>query len=50
LSVMLYGYLDDDIWEALVELSYFYRQLYAKEIKKIWWRSWRRKYLCFYAN
>jgi hypothetical protein len=50
LSVMLHGYLDDDIWEALVELSYFYRQLYAKEIKKIWWRSWRRKYLCFYAN
>jgi hypothetical protein len=34
LSVMLHGYLDDDIWEALAELSYFYRQLYAKEIKK----------------
>jgi hypothetical protein len=34
LPVMLCGYLDDDIWEALVELSYFYRQLCAKEIKK----------------
>jgi hypothetical protein len=34
LPVMLCGYLDDDIWEALAELSYFYRQLCAKEIKK----------------
>jgi hypothetical protein len=34
LPVMLYGYLDDDIWEALTELSYFYRQLCAKEITK----------------
>jgi hypothetical protein len=25
LLVMLHGYLDDDIWEALAELSYFYR-------------------------
>jgi hypothetical protein len=35
LPVMLRGYLDDDIWKELAELSYFYRQLYAKEIKKI---------------
>jgi hypothetical protein len=34
LHVMLCGYLDDDIWEVLAELSYFYRQLCAKEIKK----------------
>jgi hypothetical protein len=34
LHVMLPGYLDDDIWEALAELSYFYRQLCAKEVKK----------------
>jgi hypothetical protein len=32
---MLLGYLDDDIWEVLAELSYFYRQLCAKEIQKI---------------
>jgi hypothetical protein len=25
LPVILHGYLDDDIWEALAELSYFYR-------------------------
>jgi hypothetical protein len=34
LPVMFYGYLDDDVWMTLVELSHFYRQLCAKEIKK----------------
>jgi hypothetical protein len=34
INVMLCGYLDDDIWEVLAELSYFYRQLCEKEIKK----------------
>jgi hypothetical protein len=34
LLVMLREYIDDDIWEALAELSYFYRQLCAKAIKK----------------
>jgi hypothetical protein len=28
------GYLNDDVWKALAELSHFCRQLYAKEIKK----------------
>jgi hypothetical protein len=32
--VMFRGYLDDDVWMALAELNHFYRQLYAKEIKK----------------
>lgn len=32
--MMFLGYLDDDVWKALAELSYFYRQLCAKEIKK----------------
>jgi hypothetical protein len=31
---MFRGYLDDDVWMALAELSNFYRQLCAKEIKK----------------
>jgi hypothetical protein len=35
LPVTLRGYLDDEIWEALAESSYFYRQLCAKEIKNI---------------
>jgi hypothetical protein len=34
LPVMFRGYLDDDAWTALAELSHFYRQLCAKEIKK----------------
>jgi hypothetical protein len=31
---MLHGYVHKDVWKTLTELSYFYRQLYAKEIKK----------------
>jgi hypothetical protein len=34
LPVMFYRYLNDDVWKALAELSHFYRQLCAKEIKK----------------
>jgi hypothetical protein len=32
LSVMFQGYFDDAMWMMLAELSYFYRQLCAKEI------------------
>jgi hypothetical protein len=31
---MLRRYVHQDVWKTLVELSYFYRQLCAKEIKK----------------
>jgi hypothetical protein len=34
IPVMFCGYFDDDVWTILVELSHFYRQLCAKEIKK----------------
>jgi hypothetical protein len=34
LPVMFHGYLNDDVWKALAELSHFYRQLCAEEIKK----------------
>jgi hypothetical protein len=34
LHVMFRMYLDDDVWTTLAKLSHFYRQLYAKEIKK----------------
>jgi hypothetical protein len=34
LPIIFRGYLDDDVWTALVELSHFDRQLCAKEIKK----------------
>jgi hypothetical protein len=29
---MFRGYMPDAMWQAIVELSYFYRQIYAKEI------------------
>jgi hypothetical protein len=32
LPVMFWGYFDDVVWTVLAELSYFYRQLCAKEI------------------
>jgi hypothetical protein len=32
MSVMFWGYFDDAVWMVLAELSYFYRQLCAKEI------------------
>jgi hypothetical protein len=34
LPVMFCRYLNDNVWMALAELSHFYRQLCAKEIKK----------------
>jgi hypothetical protein len=34
LPIMFRRYLNDDVWNLLAELSHFYRQLYAKEIKK----------------
>jgi len=34
LPVMFRGYLTDEVWKTLAELSYFYRQLCAKEIRK----------------
>jgi hypothetical protein len=30
----LHGYVHKDVWKTLTELSYFYRQMCAKEIKK----------------
>jgi hypothetical protein len=32
LPIMLQGYFDDAVWKVLAKLSYFYRQLCAKEI------------------
>jgi hypothetical protein len=34
IHVIFYGYLNNDVWKALAELSHFYRQLCAKKIKK----------------
>lgn len=35
LLVMIRGFVNKDVWEALAELSYFYRMLCAKEIDPI---------------
>jgi hypothetical protein len=32
--IIFRGYLNDDVWKALAMLSQFYRQFYAREIKK----------------
>jgi hypothetical protein len=34
IPVIFCGYLNDDVWKALVGLSHFYRQLCVKKIKK----------------
>jgi hypothetical protein len=34
LPVMLHGYFDIDLWKMFTELSYFYRQLCAKQVSK----------------
>jgi hypothetical protein len=34
LPVIFHGYLNDDVWKALDELSNFYRQLCAKKLRK----------------
>jgi hypothetical protein len=43
LSVMLRGYLDTDLWEMFVELSYFYRQLCAKQVSKMMMQKFEKK-------
>jgi hypothetical protein len=34
MPVMFHGYFSPDLWKMLAELSYFYRQICAKEISK----------------
>jgi hypothetical protein len=34
LPVMFRGYLDDDVWMALAELSHFYRHYVLKKLRK----------------
>jgi hypothetical protein len=34
IPVMFHGYMPDAMWQAIAELSYFYRQICAKEISK----------------
>jgi hypothetical protein len=34
MPVMFHGYFDADLWKIFTELSYFYRQICAKEVSK----------------
>jgi hypothetical protein len=34
MSVMFRGYFDADLWRIFAELSYFYRQICAKQVSK----------------
>jgi hypothetical protein len=34
MPVMFHGYFDADLWKIFAELSYFYRQICAKEVSK----------------
>jgi hypothetical protein len=45
LPVMLRGYLDTDLWEMFTELSYFYRQLCAKQVLKTMMQKFEKKIL-----
>jgi hypothetical protein len=34
LPIMFHGYFNADLWKLFAELSYFYRQICAKEVSK----------------
>jgi hypothetical protein len=34
MSVIFHGYFKADLWKILPELSYFYMQIYAKQVSK----------------
>jgi hypothetical protein len=35
MPVMFYGYFDANLWKVFTELSYFYRQIYVKQVSKV---------------
>jgi hypothetical protein len=35
MPVMLCGYFNDDMWKIFAKLSYFYMQIYAKQVSKV---------------
>jgi hypothetical protein len=35
MSAMFCGYFDVDLWKIFTELSYFYRQICAKQVSKV---------------
>jgi hypothetical protein len=43
LPIMLHGYFDIDLWKMFVELSYFYRQLCAKQVSKMMMQKFEKE-------
>jgi hypothetical protein len=35
MSVMFCGYFNTDLWKIFAELSYFYMQIFAKQVSKV---------------
>ena len=50
LPVMVRGYLPDNIWRVLAELSNFFRQLCAKELSRVVISTWKKWPLCCYVS
>jgi hypothetical protein len=46
---MLWGYMHQDVWKTLAELSYFVDNCVLKKSRKKW-RSWRKRLRCYYAS
>jgi hypothetical protein len=45
LSVMIHRYFDIDLWKMFAELSYFYRQLCAKQVSKTTMQKFEKEIL-----
>jgi hypothetical protein len=45
MSVMFRGYSDANLWKIFAELSYFYRQIYAKQVSKVMMQKLEKEFL-----
>jgi hypothetical protein len=43
MKVMLRGYFKPDLWKMFAELSYFYRQICAKQVSKVMMQRWEKE-------
>jgi hypothetical protein len=45
MPVMFHGYFNADLWKIFVELSYFYRQICAKQVSKVMMQKMEKEIL-----
>jgi hypothetical protein len=43
MTVMLRGYFKPDLWKMFAKLSYFYRQICAKQVSKVMMQRWEKE-------